>query len=219
MVLIFKTLVDLWRERLAHLDALLAKHPYDSWRLRAEHKVLEYLVRRYENDAPSWPLGPRSARRLDSVHEPKPVIRMRGLVRDARSAKDAPEKGKRPTRIFLSADARRNLQLWNPEVEQPLSAEWHREGDQHTDGLWHEYYAPPTQDDLGRYDYLWHTEVMRADTREMDRQLNLYQMDPNTQPPQPRQAFSPDFGWLLLFGFLYLSAALFAILVIVAYCH
>lgn len=63
MVLIFKTLVDLWRERLAHLDALLAKHPYDSWRLRAEHKVLEYLVRRYENDAPSWPLGPRSARR------------------------------------------------------------------------------------------------------------------------------------------------------------
>lgn len=59
MVLIFKTLVDLWRERLAHLDALLAKHPYDSWRLRAEHKVLEYLVRRYENDVPSWPLGPR----------------------------------------------------------------------------------------------------------------------------------------------------------------
>lgn len=219
MVLIFKTLVDLWRERLAHLDVLLAKQPYDAWRLRAEHRVLEYLVRRFENDVPAWPLGPRSARRLDTVHEPKPVVRLRGLVRDARATKDAPEKEKPPTRIFLSAEARRNLLLWNPEIEQPLSDEWHRKGDQHADGLWHEYYAPPTQDDLDRYDYLRHAKSLRTDTREMDRQLNLYLMDPNAQPPQPRPAFSSDFGSLLLFGFLCLSVALLAILVMVAYGH
>lgn len=60
MVLIFKTLVDHWRERLAWIEDALIARSRDSWRLQFERKILRFLVRRFAYSAP-----PRQARALD----------------------------------------------------------------------------------------------------------------------------------------------------------
>lgn len=60
MVLIFKTLVDLWRERLAWIETAMATRIQDSWRLQFERKILLFLVRRFAYSEP-----PRQACALD----------------------------------------------------------------------------------------------------------------------------------------------------------
>lgn len=60
MVLSFETLVDLWRERLAWIEAALFARNRDSWRLQFERKILRFLVRRFAHSEP-----PRQAQALD----------------------------------------------------------------------------------------------------------------------------------------------------------
>ena len=60
MVLIFKSLVDLCRERLAWIEAALFARSRDSWRLQFERKILRFLIRRFAFSDP-----PRQAQALD----------------------------------------------------------------------------------------------------------------------------------------------------------
>ena len=74
MVLIFKSISDWWRERLASLDLRLARGGRDYWVLKAERKVLVYLLRRHaempQAEAPqsAVPLDKEDAERSNSVY-------------------------------------------------------------------------------------------------------------------------------------------------------
>ena len=63
MVLILKTLADLWRERLAYLEARIAAGAGEAWYARLERRVLAYLVKRHA-DAP-YADPPNRAEALD----------------------------------------------------------------------------------------------------------------------------------------------------------
>ena len=87
MVLAFKTLVELWRERLAELDARAQAGQEAGWYAIVERRVLAYLVRRHEADGLS-----KSAVPLDEA-----------------SAEDS-------ERLKLDVDVRRRLEPVWPET-------------------------------------------------------------------------------------------------------
>ena len=87
MVLAFKTLVELWRERLAELDARAQAGHEAGWYSIVERRVLAYLVRRHEADGLS-----QSAVPLDEA-----------------SAEDS-------ERLKLDVEVRRRLEPGGPEA-------------------------------------------------------------------------------------------------------
>ncbi|MBI3829553.1 MAG: hypothetical protein HY291_08555 [Planctomycetes bacterium] len=93
MVLIFRSIVDLWRARLHQLDRVLAGRPRHRWHLALERRVLSYLLRRHA-DAP-YADPPQIAEPLDD------------------------ESAQESRKLYLSDDAREQLGL--PRL-QPLVA-------------------------------------------------------------------------------------------------
>ena len=70
MVLAFKTVVDLWRERLAELDERNNSGQPAGWYCVIERRVLAFLVRRHEGGAPpsgAAPLDEASASASDQL--------------------------------------------------------------------------------------------------------------------------------------------------------
>jgi hypothetical protein len=63
MVLILKTLADLWRERLAYLEARIAAGAGQAWYATLERRVLAYFLKRHA-DAP-YADPPNRAEALD----------------------------------------------------------------------------------------------------------------------------------------------------------
>ncbi|MCZ7644000.1 MAG: hypothetical protein M5U26_01740 [Planctomycetota bacterium] len=89
MVIAFKRLVDLWRERLACLEARLAAGSLEPWRHQMERRVLAYLLRRHDDAEYADP--PRAAEQLDAESARRTErLRLRREVGD-RLGLDAPE--------------------------------------------------------------------------------------------------------------------------------
>lgn len=85
MVLIFKTLVDLWRERLAWIKTAMATRIQDSWRLQFERRILSYLVRRFGAEdrpppAQASPLEPEDHKRSEQLKLSAETMERLGLT-------------------------------------------------------------------------------------------------------------------------------------------
>ncbi|MCK6472058.1 MAG: hypothetical protein L6R28_09960 [Planctomycetes bacterium] len=91
MVLIFKTLVDLWCERLAWIEAAQRSGQRDSWRLQFERRILSYLIRRFGlKDRPppaqARPLEPEDHKRSEQLKLSAEAMERLGI----KPAKDDP---------------------------------------------------------------------------------------------------------------------------------
>lgn len=106
MVLIFRTIADLWRARLDELDRRMATGSYEGWRLALERRVLTFLLRRH-SDA-DYADEPRQARPLDRA------------------------SAQRSSRLFISNETRQHIglprQLKAIVRYQRPAGEWERSG-------------------------------------------------------------------------------------------
>lgn len=69
MVLIFHSLLEQWRIRIANIERLIAAGSTESWRLGLELRVLNALVRRYGQSFDTTP--PRQAEPLSAYRSAK----------------------------------------------------------------------------------------------------------------------------------------------------
>ena len=110
MVLLFKSLVDLWRERLAWLESDSARGRTPSWRHDIERRVLTYLLRRHSDSTYAAPpsqaesLDPPSAQASNKVFLSRETRCNLGLQVDERKARLSNEPRNLPTNADLLDD-------------------------------------------------------------------------------------------------------------------